>query len=323
MLRFLCGLVLILLLSVALGGGMAAIAGVPAHRGVMVDIGGRKLRLVCEGPESARPAVWFEPGAFGQAEDFAVIQSRLTEAGVRSCAYDRAGLGLSDPGPAPRDGLAILSDRDALIAAAGLPGPFVVVAHSFGGLQARLWTASHPGQVAGLVLVDAAQPEGLADKRAQVWVARFGDFSRIAAGTAALGLLKPVGALAGDQVGLPPAEAKVKRWAFGSARHNRWAASEVLATPKTAQQGLAAGPIPPELPVAVVTAGAETGDNRAWKARQAAPALASRSGSVVHVAGAAHASVLGERFADHVVQATLRVLAATSPAKTAGGGGRG
>lgn len=288
---------------------MTAFAGKSAMRGEFVDIGGRSLRLVCAGPATARPVVWFEAGAFGQAEDFAVVQSRLAAQGVRSCAYDRAGLGFSEPGPRPRDGAAILADREALIARAGVEGPFVVVAHSFGGLHARLWAASRPGQVVGLVLVDAAQPEGIDQPGARVWVRRFGQFARLASGAAQLGLLKPLALVAGDQVGLPPAEAALKRRAFGGVRHNRWSAEEVVLAEQTARQGSAAGPISPDIPVAVVTAGPRVASDSAWEEARNAPARASRAGSVENVAAASHASILGERHADTVVRATLRVLA--------------
>ena len=309
LIRFFAGAILALVLAVALGGCVTAFAGKPSPGGEFVDIGGRHLRLVCAGPESARPVVWFESGAFGQAEDFAVVQSRLVQEGVRSCAYDRAGLGFSDPGPRPRDGAAILADRDALIARAGVTGPFVVVAHSFGGLHARLWTASRPGEVAGLVLIDAAQPEGIEAPGAEVWVRRFGQFARVASGAAALGLLKPVAVFAGDQIGLPPAEAALKKRTFGSARHNRWSAAEVITAFETGRQALDAGPIPPALPVAVITAGPEQAERSAWSDARTAPARNSRAGSVGNVAAASHASILGRQHAEVVVQAVLRVLA--------------
>src|SRR5690349_11696349 len=66
-------------------------------RGELVDIGGgRRLRLVCEGPKSGQPTVWMEAGAFSGAADFAAIQRKLSAKGLRSCAYDRAGMGYSD-----------------------------------------------------------------------------------------------------------------------------------------------------------------------------------------------------------------------------------
>jgi len=70
--------------------------------------------------------------------------------------YDRAGLGESDPVPsAPRGAKHMADDLTALLATAGLPGPHVVVGHSFGGLIARVFTRDHPDQVAGMVLIDA------------------------------------------------------------------------------------------------------------------------------------------------------------------------
>ncbi len=70
------------------------------------------------------------------------------------CAYDRAGYGFSDPGPAPRDGAAIARDLDQGLKAAGLEGPFIVVGHSAGGLYIRLFTDRRWRDVVGMVLVD-------------------------------------------------------------------------------------------------------------------------------------------------------------------------
>ena len=135
--RGLAGLSLTFVSFIAAGGVMAAVAQAPP-RGQMVDIGeGRRLRLVCEGPASARPLVWLEAGAFGFAADWGATQQALTAAGWRSCAYDRAGMGYSDPGPAPRDGDAIVADFEKLVAASGQAGPFILVGHSMAGLRLR------------------------------------------------------------------------------------------------------------------------------------------------------------------------------------------
>eukprot|EP01030_Chromulinospumella_sphaerica_P033167 gene33167-34000_t len=94
---------LALLLSIALGGLVSAFSAT-SPPGRLVDIGGRRLNLVCAGPEQADgPLVVFEAGAFGLSADFGAVQEGLAAKGVRSCAYDRAGLGRSDPGPSPRD----------------------------------------------------------------------------------------------------------------------------------------------------------------------------------------------------------------------------
>jgi pimeloyl-ACP methyl ester carboxylesterase len=82
---------------------------------------------------------------------------------TRVCVYDRPGTSLqsgepsrSDPVPLPRSAGQIVADLHALLRAAEVPGPYVLVGHSFGGMVARLYAGTYPGQVAGFVSVDAA-----------------------------------------------------------------------------------------------------------------------------------------------------------------------
>jgi pimeloyl-ACP methyl ester carboxylesterase len=108
----------------------------------------------------------------------------------RVCAYDRAGLGWSEPGPAPRSPQQFASELRALLTNGGVEGPYVLVAHSLSGKTARLFASQHPDEVAGMVLVDARHeyvddhraPEQLAAEDAEQrqfqnmirWMARFG-----------------------------------------------------------------------------------------------------------------------------------------------------
>jgi pimeloyl-ACP methyl ester carboxylesterase len=304
-LRIPAGLLLAVLLYIALGGAMAAVSSNPL-RGRMVDIGGRSLHLVCAGPSSGHPTVWFESGAFGIAADWAEVQRQLTELGMRSCAYDRAGLGQSDPGPAPRDSRAIAADLEALIARSGETRPFIFVGHSMAGLHVRLYAVTHPEQVVGVVLVDATTAEATDYGTLRMFVERFGQISRLAAGAASLGLLKPVAPLLGDGIGLPADAVRAKQAAFGSGPSNRAAADEVTLWMTDAAQARAAGAYDPAWPVAVVTAGPAKG-RAAWKSAQAAPARASVHPYVVNVEGAGHASLLGRRFAKAIVDGVLHV----------------
>ena len=304
-LRGAAGLTLALLCFIAIGGLMSA-ASQPPARGRMIDIGGRSLHMVCLGPAGGGPVVVMEAGAFGLSADWGAVQSRLAARGIRSCAYDRAGLGRSDPGPNPRDGVAVASDFEVMLAASGEPGPYIYVGHSMAGLYARLFAGRNPDKVAGLVLVDAATPEAAEIPGATKFISGFATASRVAGWGASIGLFRPVSPWMGDRIGLPPEAAADKRRAFGSGVHNRWAAREVAQWMAASSQ---AGELPgyaPSLPVAVVTAGPEAG-REAWKRFQTAPAKASTRGYVRNVDAAGHATLLGEGFADEIVKAVLFV----------------
>lgn len=306
--RAVAGFALFLVSFVAVGGLMSA-AGHPVPRGTMVDIGeGRQLRLVCEGPaqgtsEGARPTVWLEAGAFGFAADWGATQEALSAAGWRSCAYDRAGMGFSPPGPAPRDGLAIVSDFEKLVAASGEKGPFILVGHSMAGLRLREYAGRNPDKVAGLVLVDAATADASETEAFKPFIEAFATASRWAARGASLGLYKPLTHTSlGDKIGLPPAAKAEKRWAFANGPHNRTASAEVQLWSQSADQAVAVPAYDPNWPVAVVTAGPVKG-RETRKAMQAAPADRSKRGYVDHVEAATHTRLLGEQFASHIVKA--------------------
>jgi len=77
----------------------------------------------------------------------------------RVCSYDRAGYGGSEEGPMPRTSEVIARELHALLRNAGEKAPFVLVGHSFGGYNARVFQGLHPTEVTGLVLVDAPQED--------------------------------------------------------------------------------------------------------------------------------------------------------------------
>jgi pimeloyl-ACP methyl ester carboxylesterase len=290
---------------------MSAPADEAGLRGRLVEIGaGRRLRAVAEGPAaSTRPLVVLEAGSFGFSADWAAVQARLTAEGLRSLAYDRAGLGLSEPGAEPRDSQAIVGDLEALLAALGETGPLVVCGHSMAGLHVRLFARRNAERVRALVLVDATTPEAMDHPLAAQFVGHFTSVSKLAAWGARAGVARPLAGPFGDAIGLPALAKAEKRRAFGEAGHNRWAAAEVAAWHASVDQARAVTAYDPALPLAVVL----TGDGRQTSARhtiQTAPADAARQGFVFHVPGANHASLLGERHAGHIVRAILAVEAA-------------
>jgi pimeloyl-ACP methyl ester carboxylesterase len=269
----------------------------------MVDIGdGRMLHAVFVGPpDIGGPLVVLEAGSFGFSADWAAVQAKLALRGVRSMAYDRAGLGFSTPGPEPRDGLAIAGDLERLLAVAGELGRLILCGHSMAGLHVRLFAARNPGRVSGAVLVDATTPEAMDSKSVSGFVEQFARASRLAAWGAEAGLLRPFsGTALGDFIGLDGAASVEKRWAFAHAGHNHWASREVDSWPETARQAREAGGFDRRLPVAVILAGAP-GPLTGLRAVQAAPAQASDHGSIDFVAGANHATMLNGVYADIVV----------------------
>ena len=112
---------------------------------------GRRINLYCQG--KGAPTVVLDAGLGEGAWTWRTVQGRIA-ATTRVCAYDRAGYGLSDPGPEPRDLRALTRDLEAVLTAARIPGPYVLVGHSAAGLTTRLYAYRHPERVAGLVLID-------------------------------------------------------------------------------------------------------------------------------------------------------------------------
>jgi pimeloyl-ACP methyl ester carboxylesterase len=148
--------VLVVLVLFALAGGYETIgqatAPTVAMRGQLVDVGPYRLHLECTG--SRGPTVILEPGAGGSAASMGLIAPAVA-ADSRVCVYDRAGRGWSDPAASPPDGDQIATDLHRLLDRAHVPGPYVLVGHSFGGLYLRTYAAKYPEEVSELVLVDS------------------------------------------------------------------------------------------------------------------------------------------------------------------------
>lgn len=116
------------------------------------------------------PTVVFESGLGSGKRIWAPVFNRISEV-TQAIAYDRAGYGQSEAAEGSRDGLQIVLELRALLAAEGIAPPYVLVGHSLGGTMMKLFAKMYPDEVAGVVLVDARHEE-FAQRCQQVGVSR-------------------------------------------------------------------------------------------------------------------------------------------------------
>ena len=148
-----------LLLALSISSVMRAQAPPPfaPAPGRLVDVGGRKLHLLCSG--QGAPTVVLEAGASSFAIDWTLVQREVSRTN-RTCSYDRAGSGWSDEAK-PETRASSAADLHQLMATAGEKAPFVLVGASRGGLLIRAYVLDYPQDVAGLVFVDPASEDRL------------------------------------------------------------------------------------------------------------------------------------------------------------------
>jgi pimeloyl-ACP methyl ester carboxylesterase len=127
----------------------------------LVDVGGRSLYHSDTGTNG--PTVVLESGLGDAAAPWSGLIPGIA-AFARVVSYDRPNTeaSASDPAPAPRTGADVVTDLHAMLEGAALPGPYVLVGHSIGGIFVRLYASRYPDDVAGLVLVDASHEDQVA-----------------------------------------------------------------------------------------------------------------------------------------------------------------
>jgi pimeloyl-ACP methyl ester carboxylesterase len=128
----------------------------------LVDIGGRRINLYCTGTGS--PTVVLMAGIFSWSVVWYKTQPVMAQK-TRVCAFDRAAYGFSDPASRPQIINEVVRDLHQALKVASIPGPYVLVGHSLGGLEARVYKQRWPQEVVGMVLVDTSPAgEGLIDE---------------------------------------------------------------------------------------------------------------------------------------------------------------
>lgn len=140
--------------------------------GERVAVGASQLHLVRKGTRPPdQPAVVLEAGIGGNWLDWELVLPEIANM-TQVVAYDRAGYGWSERGANPRTPEAIVAELHALLHHAGIEPPYILVGHSFGGIYVRLFAATYPDAVAGLILVDASHPDMIEQQDTQAELRR-------------------------------------------------------------------------------------------------------------------------------------------------------
>jgi pimeloyl-ACP methyl ester carboxylesterase len=124
--------------------------------GRSVDVGGFSLNIHCTGQGS--PTVILDSGLGVPAIGWDLVQPDAAKFAC-VCSYDRAGYGWSAPGPFPRTSVEIAKELHTLLERSRIPPPYILVGHSFGGYNVRVFNGLYPGEVVGMVLVDSSHED--------------------------------------------------------------------------------------------------------------------------------------------------------------------
>ena len=160
--------------------------------GTMLDVCGQRLHVICAG--DGAPGVLFESGIAASSLSWSRVMPQIAEF-TRACAYDRAGLGWSDPPRTRRSVARMLGEMDGVLAGAVSGGPCVLVGHSFGALLVCAYASQHPNSVAGLVLIDPpSEWHEITPERRRLLRGGI-QLSRLGSGLARLGVVRACAAL--------------------------------------------------------------------------------------------------------------------------------
>ena len=154
----LVGLIVVLALVGAIYESAAEATDVRAYPppGQLVDVGGYRLHINCTGTGS--PTVVIDAGWGDWSASWSSWVQPDVAKTTRVCTYDRAGMGYSEAGPLPRNAQQFAKELHTLLQRASIPGPYVLVGHSLGGLPVRVFAHAYATDVAGVVLIESMNP---------------------------------------------------------------------------------------------------------------------------------------------------------------------
>lgn len=275
--------------------------------GRMVDVGGRRMHLNVRGEGRGAPTVVLDAGLGSFSPNWHWVQHELAGS-LQVVAYDRAGLGWSDPSPAPRDAGTMSAELHTALHAAGIPGPYVLAGHSFGGLVVRAFADLYRRETAGLVLVDASHPDQWAR-----WPVPYADriqlvSLRVSAVATRLGLFRILDLFGAVSAGLPDQQVAELKAHFALPRTPVTEAAQMRAwEPITRPLLHRAAPLG-DLPLAVIGVGVQPlGAATLDALQEELPALSTNSTRRV-IADATHEALISDREHANQVANAIRAV---------------
>jgi pimeloyl-ACP methyl ester carboxylesterase len=274
--------------------------------GEMVDVGEHRLHMNCIGQGS--PTVVLDGGlGYTSVEWSGWVQPEVAKH-TRVCAYDRAGMGWSEPGPDPPDATRVASELHTLLQEADEEGPYVLVGHSLAGLYSRIYAERYPEEVAGMVLVDSSHPDQFEGSGLALTMSR------------AAGVLGPLIARAGiprvfnlypSNPELPPLQREQSLSLYYTTPHLVATYEEMGTMPESLEKARGTGTLG-ERPLMVVSAAADHGaEARAFQ--EDLTALSSNS-SLRVVEGSTHVSLVVDP--DHARQTSEEIVEVVEAVRT-------
>jgi pimeloyl-ACP methyl ester carboxylesterase len=303
---------------VALAGAGACWQAVTGRRdrrrypppGELVDVGGHRLHLHPTGPrDAAPPTVVLEAGMASMSANWAWVQDELAGE-FRVVSYDRAGLGWSEPGTGRPDAASSATELHTALGAAGIGPPYLLAGHSYGGLVVRMFADQYPGEVAGLVLVDASHP----GQWARIPASRDGRTvafaNRVTALLARVGLLRLLRAERPYITGLPARQYAEMRAYLARPQGWRAGADGLLAWGRWSRGQVEAARDLGDLPLVVLSVTEQSRYADVLTRLQAELVPLSSNSRHVTVAGATHYTLVSEQRYAAVVAEAIRLVAA-------------
>ncbi len=276
---------------IAFGGAFETISeattSIAPTSGRTYVVDGRSLYLSCAG--SGSPAVLLFNGFAGRTPSWAWVQRDVADH-TRVCVFDRAGQGWSGKAPGPQDAHQLSADVDGLLAAARVPGPYVLAGHSVGGAYALAYAMDFPKNVAGVALIDSATPYQFDLPAYPAFYSLWRRGSALLPTLARAGIARVYSLGLGSST-LPPDVRRQARAFSSSPRELRADRDEFAALKTVLRQAQALTSLGGK-PLFVLTA--DLGQQSGWSAAQAELATLSTNSAHQTTQGATHAALVEE-----------------------------